>query len=77
MNPRPSHNGHVGNVTASLHKGGFVMNKLLAGAATAAIAPKGYLAQRGLIPADDATRTKTVQLASALPPSPAPAPKKS
>lgn len=43
----------------------------------AAIAPKGYLAERGLIPADDATRAKTEQLASALPPSPKAVVKKS
>jgi phosphate transport system substrate-binding protein len=43
----------------------------------AAIAPKGYLAQRGLIPADDAIRAKTQQLAAALPPSPKAAPAKS
>jgi len=42
-----------------------------------AIAPKGYLTQRGLIAADDATRQKTQQLAAAMPHSPAAAPKKS
>jgi phosphate transport system substrate-binding protein len=43
----------------------------------AAIAPGGYLAQRGLIPANEDIRGQTQQLASALPPSPAPPAKKS
>ena len=42
----------------------------------AAIGPGGYLAQRGLIPADGGVRDKTQQLASSLPASPATVAKK-